>query len=154
LQSGCRSCKSPWAGTGIDTASGAFALFSNTTGQFNTASGTDALFRNTGNGNTTSGNLALARNTTGSNNTAVGFLANVSAENLTNATAIGFNAVVNASNKIRLGNGSVTLIEGQGDFHASGPGRGIILKSPNGAVCARLSIDDAGNLVTTAVTCP
>ena len=33
--------------------------------------------------------------------------------NLENATAIGANAVVDASNKIRLGNGSVSVIEGQ-----------------------------------------
>ncbi|MBI2985829.1 MAG: tail fiber domain-containing protein [Deltaproteobacteria bacterium] len=32
---------------------------------------------------------------------------------ITNATAIGFNAIVNASNKIRLGDGSVSVIEGQ-----------------------------------------
>jgi hypothetical protein len=43
----------------------------------------------------------------------------VSAGNLTNATAIGFGALVNASNKIRLGNGAVTVIEGQVAFTAS-----------------------------------
>jgi hypothetical protein len=43
----------------------------------------------------------------------------VSAENLINATAINFNAIVNASNKIRRGNGSVTVIEGQVAFTAS-----------------------------------
>ena len=32
---------------------------------------------------------------------------------MTNATAIGANAVVNASNKVRIGNSSVTVIEGQ-----------------------------------------
>jgi Chaperone of endosialidase len=37
----------------------------------------------------------------------------VSTGNLTNATAIGNGATVNASNKIRLGNTSVTVIEGQ-----------------------------------------
>jgi hypothetical protein len=35
---------------------------------------------------------------------------------LTNATAIGANAGVDASNKIRLGNGDVTVIEGQVPF--------------------------------------
>ena len=54
---------------------------------------------------------------------------------MTNATAIGANAVVNASNKIRLGDVNVTLIEAQGDFHASGAGNGIILKSPDGLTC-------------------
>ena len=49
----------------------------------------------------------------GSANTAIGFAADVSTGNLTNATAIGANATVNASNKIRLGDSSVTVIEGQ-----------------------------------------
>jgi hypothetical protein len=37
----------------------------------------------------------------------------VSTDNLNNATAIGNGAVVNASNKVCLGNGLVTVIEGQ-----------------------------------------
>jgi hypothetical protein len=49
----------------------------------------------------------------GNNNTGIGVGANVSAGFLTNATAIGFNAVVDASNKIRLGNTSVMVIQGQ-----------------------------------------
>src|SRR5262249_46089025 len=40
-------------------------------------------------------------------------LANVSTGGLFNATAIGQGAIVNASNKIRLGNSSVMVIEGQ-----------------------------------------
>jgi hypothetical protein len=43
----------------------------------------------------------------------------VSAGNLNNATAIGAQAIVNASNKVRLGNTSVTVIEGQVAFTAS-----------------------------------
>jgi len=42
----------------------------------------------------------------------------VFATNLTNATAIGFGALVNASNKIRVGNNTVTVIEGQVGFTA------------------------------------
>jgi hypothetical protein len=78
------------------------ALHDNTTGSNNTAIGFDAL----------------DSNTTGTNNTALGAGANVSAGNLTNATAIGFSAFVNASNKIRLGNNTVTVIEGQVAFTA------------------------------------
>lgn len=59
---------------------------------------------------------ALVTNTTGSKNTAVGINADVSAAALTNATAIGYGAVVNASNKVRIGNTSVTKIEGQVAF--------------------------------------
>ncbi len=117
--------------TGQDnTASGAFALLNNTTGSDNTASGVQALLNNNGDSNTATGLGALQGNTTGGNNTAVGVTAlfsntiggsntaigsgaDVSMGNLTNATAIGAGAVVNASNKIRLGNASVTVVEGQ-----------------------------------------
>ena len=118
----------------FNTASGVNALFSNTTGEDNTANGLNALFRNTtggantasgtralasnteGNLNTASGDAALSSNTTGNANTAIGFDANVSTGNLSNATAIGNGALVNASNEVRLGNASVTVIEGQVAF--------------------------------------
>ena len=138
-----------------NVATGYEALFSNTTGNGNTASGVFALGSNTtGSGNAASGVYALFNNTTGSSNTAVGYGADVNASDLTNATALGANAVVNASNKIRLGDTNVTLVEAQGDFHASGLGNGIILKSPDGLTCARLSIDNSGQLVTTPLACP
>jgi len=96
-----------------NTASGAQALVSNESGSSNTASGVNALFsNNTGNGNTAIGFQALQSNTIGGGNTAIGSGANVSAGNLTNATAIGAGAIVDASDKIRLGNGSVTVVEG------------------------------------------
>jgi hypothetical protein len=105
-----------------NTAGGTGALSSNTEGNYNTASGTSALGRNTtGAHNTASGHLALFHNTTGSQNTAIGSNAGFSpaGPNLTNTTAIGYAAVVNASNNIRLGNASVTVIEGQVGFTAS-----------------------------------
>jgi len=104
--------------TGLhNTASGEGALRGNTTGSFNTASGFIALSSNTtGIENTASGVSALFRNTTGSQNTAIGRLADVSTGNLSNATAIGFDARVDASNKVRIGNNSVTVIEGQVAF--------------------------------------
>jgi len=100
-----------------NTASGSSALQFNGTGDKNTASGFQALFLNqTGSQNTASGYLALLNNTSGSSNTAIGAGADVSAGGQVNATAIGAGAIVNASNKIRLGNASVTVIEGQVDF--------------------------------------
>jgi len=100
-----------------NTASGSSALQFNGTGDKNTASGFQALFLNqTGSQNTASGYLALLNNTSGSSNTAIGAGADVSAGSQVNATAIGAGAIVNASNKIRLGNASVTVIEGQVDF--------------------------------------
>jgi len=41
-----------------------------------------------------------------------------------------------------------------GNIHISNPGQGIILKSPDGATCRLLSIDNAGAIVLTTVTCP
>ena len=109
---GSASLQNNTGGSG-NTASGSAALLLNTTGSDNTAAGVDSLFFNTtGSQNTAAGNFALRTNTSGTNNTAVGYFADVSSAGLTNATAIGANAKVNASNKIRLGNGSVTVIEG------------------------------------------
>ena len=56
-----------------NTATGAAALLSNTTGQTNTANGAFALFSNTeGSQNTATGQQALLSNTTGDFNTATG----------------------------------------------------------------------------------
>ena len=52
----------------------------------------------------------------GDNNTAIGTGAGVSSGSLTNSTAIGYEAIVSDSHKIRLGNTSVTVIEGQVAF--------------------------------------
>ncbi len=114
----------------VNTANGQDALFHNTTGSYNTANGETALHYNTtGNYNTANGSNALLNNTLGTNNTAIGFesgnanitgnnntflgnQANVSADGINNATAIGANTIVDASNKIRIGDASVTVIEG------------------------------------------
>jgi trimeric autotransporter adhesin len=57
----------------FNTATGAFALFSNTTGNDNAASGETALFSNSsGGGNTAMGRGALYGNTTANGNTAFG----------------------------------------------------------------------------------
>jgi hypothetical protein len=99
---------------GGNTATGYQALFANTNGYFNTASGYWALiFNTTGFQNTAIGYNALFSNHTGDHITALGAGTDVTAGNLSNATAIGANAVVNASNKIRLGDGFVSVIEGQ-----------------------------------------
>jgi len=100
-----------------NTAVGLDALNDNTDGFYNLALGYNALSISTsGDSNTAIGTFSLKSNTTGSKNSALGYGADVSAGNLTNATAIGNQAVVNASNKIRLGNSSVTVIEGQVSF--------------------------------------
>jgi hypothetical protein len=126
---------------GVNTAIGNLALGNSTVGNNNTAVGTQALFLNlTGSSNTAVGNNALSATTGSSKNTVVGFNAafsfNMGSNNtiigadadanqngLTNATAIGAGAIVNASNKIRIGNGAVTVIEGQVPFTTPSDGR-------------------------------
>ena len=89
-------------------------LIRNVDGDENTAIGSSALaFNSSGGGNTACGTSSMNSNVTGSNNTCIGGGADVGFDNLTNATALGFSAVVNASNKVRLGNSSVTVVEGQ-----------------------------------------
>jgi len=100
-----------------NTALGYQALNVYTTGNENTSIGAQAMFvATTGSANTAVGNLALATLSTGSNNTGIGRLANVSVGTLSNATALGYNATVNASNKVRLGNTSITVVEGQAPY--------------------------------------
>src|SRR6516164_1056757 len=97
-----------------NTASGSFALFANTNGNNNTANGLYSFQNNTsGTYNMADGGYALSSNTTGSFNTAIGVGADVGSGDLTNATAIGHGAVVDTSDKVRIGNSSVTVIEGQ-----------------------------------------
>ena len=72
------------------------------------------LFNTTGYRNAFFGFQTGNANVTGRYNTCVGYEADVSANNLINAAAFGSRAVVNASNKIRIGDGSVTTVEGNG----------------------------------------
>jgi hypothetical protein len=92
----------------------------NSNGAWNTFVGDRAGTNNTsGTQNIFIGSDVALTNTTGSYNTLMGNGADVSSAALTNATAIGYSAVVNASNKVRIGNGSITVIEGQVAFTSS-----------------------------------
>ncbi len=90
-----------------NTATGAFALFSNTIGIQNAANGYLALFHNTtGSDNTAIGLNALGSNTTGEGNTALGDAALVSNTTGDFNTAVGLLAgsnVATASNVICIG---------------------------------------------------
>lgn len=114
----------------FNTAIGNWALFSNKVGNRNTAVGNWALVRSVGENNTAIGSNSLQYDSTGSYNTAIGFGAgntiksgasntflghgaDASNEALFNATSVGNNAIVDASNKVRIGDASVTVIEGQ-----------------------------------------
>ncbi|MBS1688603.1 MAG: tail fiber domain-containing protein, partial [Bacteroidetes bacterium] len=97
-----------------NTALGFRALKNNSTGSYNTASGLAALYTNgPGANNTADGFQSLYTNYSGNNNTALGYNADVATNALSNATALGEAAVVNTSNKVRIGNSTVTVIEGQ-----------------------------------------
>jgi trimeric autotransporter adhesin len=98
-----------------NTAIGAYVMSGNTTGYNNAAIGSFALNANTSGYN----NVALSGgglNTTGHDNTFVGAGANTAAGTLTNVTAIGAGAIVNAVNKVRIGDATITAIEGQVAF--------------------------------------
>ena len=97
-----------------NVATGYNALRLNTSGSSNTGDGQNALQSNTtGNFNTALGCQALYYNTTGTANTAIGFNCGPTSAGLTNTTAIGYGAIPTASNMVRIGNSSVTTIEGQ-----------------------------------------
>jgi hypothetical protein len=110
-----RGSTTPASNTGNrNTAIGYQALTIRTSGDDNTAIGNQTMYSaTTGSANTAVGHLALLSLTSGNNNTGIGRYANVSTGTLTNATALGYNASVNASNKVRLGNSSITVVEGQ-----------------------------------------
>jgi hypothetical protein len=149
------------------------AGLSNTTGSVNSFYGNFAGGNNsTGNHNSFFGQGAGDANTSGSHNTFIGALSDGTA-NLDNATAIGYRAKVEQNNSLVLGsingvNGANATVKvgigttepqarlqvNQGDIYVGSPGQGIILKSPNGATCRKMTINNAGNPVSTAVPCP
>jgi hypothetical protein len=112
-------------------------------------------------------------NLTGNRITLLGDGTDVGAGNLTNATAIGANAAATVNNTLILG--SINGINGAtadttvgigtttpkakldvtgGNILVGTPGQGIILKSPDGATCRLLSIDNAGAVALSTVACP
>lgn len=149
---------------GGNTAIGALALSETTSGNGNTGAGVGAggIIGNTD-----------GYNQSGSFNTFIGWAASPESghTDLTNATAIGAHAVVSESNALVLGAISgvnqgtsvnvgigtaapaATLHVAGGDVYVSTIGDGVILKSPDGTKCARISLDNSGALVTTAVAC-
>jgi hypothetical protein len=164
-----------WKNTTGDTNSffGEQAGRDNLTGLGNTFLGYHAgFFNSSGNRNVFVGRDTGITNTTGQNNTFIGASSD-GAAGLSNATAIGFRAKVEQNNSLVLGSisgvnganataqvgiGTTTpqarLQVNQGDIYIGSPGQGIILKSPNGNTCRKMTINNAGNPVSTAVPCP
>ena len=95
-------------------AMGIVALTNNLGGNGNVAIGGSSMeFSTTAQLNTAVGSATFANLTTGQQNTALGYQAEMLTGDLNNATALGAGALVDASNKVRIGNVSVTVIEGQ-----------------------------------------
>jgi trimeric autotransporter adhesin len=91
-------------GGDYNTASGWWALRSNTTGSFNHASGAAALaFNTTGNQNTAEGVGALLLDSTGSNNIALGIFAGLNLTTGDNNIDIGNQGVTGEANTIHIG---------------------------------------------------
>jgi hypothetical protein len=135
------------------------------TGDFNTALGHQALNQtNIGSRNIGVGVNAGNTNKTGSDNTIIGSFADVGSPDVSNAIAIGAKTIVTQSNSMVLGNKvdvgigtsapKARLEVAGGNLLVGTPGQGIILKSPDGATCRLLSIDNQGSLVTGPIRCP
>ena len=91
-----------------NTATGAGALLSNTTGNSNTANGAFALFDNTTGGvNTAVGDRALQSNVSGDGNIALGEGAGFNLTTGDNNIDIGSEGIAGESNTIRVGDSSI-----------------------------------------------
>jgi hypothetical protein len=133
---------------GSNTAVGADALGSNTTGINNIAVGGSALLSNTeGNGNTVIGPVALPSNTEGNDNTAVGDSALLQATGSGN-TALGSLAGINmtaADNVISIGSPGDSSAFATGDRCFIGNIRGVTVGNADGI---NVIIDPDGQLGT------
>ena len=122
-----------------NTAVGFFSLRSNTVGSFNTATGAGALFLNAGNNpnaataNTATGAVALLSNTTGFNNTATGVQALAS----------------NTTGDHNTADGNTALLSNTTGFANTASGAGALLFNTTGAFNTALGFE-AGASVTTA----
>jgi hypothetical protein len=158
----------------VNTLGGSNSFFGERSGDSNVDGSSNSFFGNaaghtntSGDSNTFVGHATGQSNTTENNNTFIGANSN-GFEGITNATAIGANASVTQSDSLVLGNGvkvgagtsapkeKLHVLNGNIfiEFNVDMPNPGLILKSPNGATCAKLTIDNAGALVTTVITCP
>jgi hypothetical protein len=82
----------------------------------------------------------------------------------TQSGPIGAKAIVTQSNSMVLGNNvdvgigtsapKARLEVTGGNVLVGTPGQGIVLKSPDGATCRLLSIDNQGSLQTAPIRCP
>ncbi len=115
----------------LNTATGAQALFNNTTGSLNTATGALALLNNTtGRSNTATGEQALLNNTTGSANTATGsgaLLMNVTGQGNTAAGAAALRQGTLGRENTAMGNAA--LFSNTGDNNTAAGSNALLLST-------------------------
>ena len=128
-----------------NSAFGAFAQFSNTTGSFNTACGAAALDVNNGNSNTAVGVAALILNT-GSANTAVGASAGINNTTGSNNIYVGDSGVDGESNVIAIGG-----IASSGTAYTDAFIGGVFGASVNAVSAVPVFVDTDGHLGTMLV---
>jgi hypothetical protein len=149
----------------LNTANGAFALFSNTAGNVNTGIGVRALFSNsTGDGNTAMGTDALVHSTIADGNTAIGAGALFTNTTGGTNTAVGDNTLVNntsGSGNVALGafaGGGVTTVDNVICIGSNVGGANVANSCFIGNIrdalvapdAAQVLIDSAGKLGTTS----
>jgi hypothetical protein len=73
---------------------------------------------------------------------------------LTSGGKLGIGSVNFPEESLQVGPSAQFSVNSSGRLLIGAPGEGIILKSPNGLVCSKLTINNSGALTTTIVTCP
>ncbi|PKH50009.1 hypothetical protein CXF68_04505 [Tenacibaculum sp. Bg11-29] len=68
-----------------------------------------------------------------------------------NSTSLGANSKPTKSNQVVLGDDNIIEVTTTGDYISTNAGKGVILKTPDGAKDYRVSIDNSGNIVTTQI---
>jgi hypothetical protein len=102
----------------FNTATGYQALTSSVSGSHNTATGYGSLDFNTGSYNSAFGSAALNANTSGANNTAVGYYALVSNTTASNNTAVGYQAAYSGTTAANItAMGFQSLYNNTGDYN-------------------------------------
>jgi hypothetical protein len=73
---------------------------------------------------------------------------------LTSGGKVSIGSVSAPKESLQVGPSAQFSVNSSGRLFIGTPGEGIILKSPNGLVCSKLTIDNSGVLTTAIVTCP
>jgi hypothetical protein len=128
---GCKALQSLMSGVG-NTGLGWYALFSDTTGNYNTGVGAAALALNNADSNTAVGTAALLLNTSGANNTANGAFALLN--NMTGSanSAFGFGALQATTGVENTGTGSTALFNNTIGDHNTANGSAALYSNITG----------------------